>query len=119
MSSLISSFPSLGRLPSLLSQLYNLFLAPVCVSEQPDTKSASYSIMHADKRQEHTQTGQLQDGLHLYLISSLLQPLPVLIPPSFCLPKPVSTGEADISLLRGGWEAYRSLLSSHFGLKRP
>lgn len=79
------------RAPPLPSQLYNLLLARACVSERPDTKSASYSIIHADRERRFGGGGgggraRKQDsyktGPRLYLISSLLQPPPFLIPPS-------------------------------------
>lgn len=72
----------------LPSQLYNLLPARACVSERSDTKSASYSIIHADRERRVVGGGRArkQDsyktGPRLYLISSLLQPPPFLIPPS-------------------------------------
>lgn len=123
-SSLPCSFSSCPpRAPPLPSQLYNLLPARACVSERSDTKSASYSIIHADGERRVvgaggwgggcTQTGQLQDGAsslsHLVPPSASSFPYLSVLPP----PTPVSSGEACINLLRP--VSPLSSLSLHFG----
>lgn len=46
--SLSCSLPLPSPLPFFLLHLSNLFLTTLCVGEESDTKSASYSIIHAD-----------------------------------------------------------------------
>lgn len=102
--------------PSPCSSIIS-FPARACVSERSDTKSASYSIIHADSERRvggaHTQTGQLQDGAsslsHLVPPSASSFPYPSISPP----PTPVSAGEACINLLRAVWPL--SSLRLHFG----
>lgn len=89
LSSLISFSPSLTPSPpSLPSHLSNLFPTTVRVSEEFDTKSASYSIIHADRDANRTATRRALALSNLFSPSFLPSFLPAFpVPPSHLLKK--------------------------------